>query len=150
MFEPVKLQLLCHYFLFVYVGIHSESCLAPLLRDPRSEYEMLPSGCNVGKEVGYVPPQHQTTIIPLASSLMDGLDHCLSDMGAFTGRSFRVGWGPGWKLVHTGSLLTPSVDEDNDAGGLNMVIVNEPPPAFLCMGSLAAEPKSAPSAECPR
>ncbi|XP_071536079.1 nuclear pore complex protein Nup98-Nup96-like [Panulirus ornatus] len=131
-------------------SIHSESCLVPLLRDPRSEYEVLPSGCDVGREVGHIPPQHQTTIIPLASSLMDGLDHCLSDMGAFMGRSFRVGWGPGWKLVHAGSLLVPSaMDEDDEAGGLNM-IVNEPPPAFLCMGSLTTETKTAASTDSPK
>lgn len=27
------------------------------------------------------------------------------DAGLFAGRSFRVGWGPGWTLVHCGERL---------------------------------------------
>lgn len=28
------------------------------------------------------------------------------DAGLFVGRSFRVGWGPGWTLAHCGQRLT--------------------------------------------
>ncbi|XP_042235081.1 nuclear pore complex protein Nup98-Nup96-like isoform X2 [Homarus americanus] len=134
-------------------NVQSESCFEPHLRDPRCEYEVLPSGRDIGKEVGHVPPQHQTTIVPLASSLMAGQDHCLSDMGAFMGPSFRVGWGPGWKLVHAGSRLAPAAmeDDDDDGNGSSEVMGNQPGPAsFLFMGSLAAQPKTAPSSDSPR
>ena len=30
------------------------------------------------------------------------------DAGLFMGRSFRVGWGPGWTLAHCGDILQPS------------------------------------------
>ena len=30
----------------------------------------------------------------------------LMDAGLFAGRSFRVGWGPGWTLAHCGDQLS--------------------------------------------
>ncbi|XP_068236847.1 nuclear pore complex protein Nup98-Nup96-like isoform X2 [Palaemon carinicauda] len=87
------------------ISISAEPSLHSYLRDSRTEYQLLPSGKDFGQEAGHVPPQHQTASVPLASSLMSGKDQFLSDMGAFMGRSFRVGWGPGWTLVHAGKEL---------------------------------------------
>nr|XP_053657226.1 uncharacterized protein LOC128706289 [Cherax quadricarinatus] len=102
--------------------------------------------------MGHVPPQHQTSIVPFASSLMNGLDHCLSDMGAFMGRSFRVGWGPGWQLVHAGpQLASTAIEEYNDDVGSTVAMKTSFSPAcFLFLGSLASQPKTAQNAESPR
>nr|XP_053652021.1 nuclear pore complex protein Nup98-Nup96-like [Cherax quadricarinatus] len=133
-------------------NVQSETCFTPLLRDARCEYEVLPSGHDEGKEMGHVPPQHQTSIVPFASSLMNGLDHCLSDMGAFMGRSFRVGWGPGWQLVHAGpQLASTAIEEYNDDVGSTVAMKTSFSPAcFLFLGSLASQPKTAQNAESPR
>lgn len=42
------------------------------------------------------------------------------DAGLFAGRSFRVGWGPGWTLAHCGQRLSSQLDkqlEHQDASG---------------------------------
>lgn len=33
------------------------------------------------------------------------------DAGLFAGRSFRVGWGPGWTLAHCGHRLSSQLDK---------------------------------------
>lgn len=33
------------------------------------------------------------------------------DAGLFAGRSFRVGWGPGWTLAHCGQRLSSQFDK---------------------------------------
>ena len=38
------------------------------------------------------------------------------DAALFTGRSFRVGWGPGWTLVHCGDGLSVAGDKEQDHG----------------------------------
>ncbi|KAK3891422.1 hypothetical protein Pcinc_004721 [Petrolisthes cinctipes] len=125
-----------------------ESDEALVLREPRCEYLALPSGRNVGQESGHVPPQHLATSVPLPTSLMAGIHHCMADMGAFMGRSFRVGWGPGWKLAHTGPSLSHSLGQEQ---------IEEAPtqpspsaPSFLFLGSFASQPKAMPSTEGPR
>ncbi|XP_011615072.2 nuclear pore complex protein Nup98-Nup96 isoform X2 [Takifugu rubripes] len=44
--------------------------------------------------------------IPIKESVTQGKGSLLMDAGLFTGRSFRVGWGPGWTLVHCGDRLS--------------------------------------------
>lgn len=67
--------------------VQNESQPVPLLRDPRSEYEVLPSGRDIGKEVGHVPPQHQTAIVPLTTSLLAGQ---VSDSESFCKFTYNV------------------------------------------------------------
>ncbi|XP_012673966.1 nuclear pore complex protein Nup98-Nup96 isoform X2 [Clupea harengus] len=40
--------------------------------------------------------------VPLANSVTQGKCRLLMDAALFAGRSFRVGWGPGWRLAHSG------------------------------------------------
>lgn len=79
-------------------------------------------------------------------------EHCLADVGAFMGRSFRVGWGPGFKVAHTGTLLPqPTMEQEDSEEGTSDAMVTQPPPtSFLFMGSLAAQPKTVPRDEAPR
>ncbi|KAK7077511.1 Nuclear pore complex protein Nup98-Nup96 [Halocaridina rubra] len=129
----------------VRTSISSEPYIPPPTRDPSTEYELIPSGRDVGREVGHVPPQHQSAIVPLASSLLSGQDHNLADMGAFMGRSFRVGWGPGWTLVHAGRHLASlfSVEEDAEEESTSEEIVRQHPHiSFLFTGSTVTQPKT--------
>lgn len=117
-----------------------ESDEALMLREPRCEYLALPSGKDVGQESGYVPPQHEASSVPLSSSLMAGLHNCMADMGAFMGRSFRVGWGPGWTLAHIGPALSHSLGQEQVEEAPTQS--SSPPPSFLFLGSFASQPKT--------
>ncbi|KAF7643759.1 hypothetical protein LDENG_00234110 [Lucifuga dentata] len=44
--------------------------------------------------------------VPLKDSVTVGKGGLLMDVGLFAGRSFRVGWGPGWTLAHCGQRLS--------------------------------------------
>ncbi|XP_059207267.1 LOW QUALITY PROTEIN: nuclear pore complex protein Nup98-Nup96 [Centropristis striata] len=44
--------------------------------------------------------------VPLRESVTQGKGGLLMDAGLFAGRSFRVGWGPGWTLAHCGHRLS--------------------------------------------
>ncbi|KAM7397467.1 hypothetical protein PAMA_005657 [Pampus argenteus] len=44
--------------------------------------------------------------VPLKESITQGKGGLLMDAGLFAGRSFRVGWGPGWMLAHCGHRLS--------------------------------------------
>ncbi|XP_067347794.1 nuclear pore complex protein Nup98-Nup96 isoform X3 [Channa argus] len=44
--------------------------------------------------------------VPLKHSITQGKGSLLMDAGLFVGRSFRVGWGPGWTLAHCGQQLS--------------------------------------------
>ncbi|XP_069395495.1 nuclear pore complex protein Nup98-Nup96 isoform X5 [Paralichthys olivaceus] len=46
--------------------------------------------------------------VPLKESVTLGKGGLLMDVGLFKGRSFRVGWGPGWTLAHCGDRLSSS------------------------------------------
>ncbi|XP_051537723.1 nuclear pore complex protein Nup98-Nup96-like isoform X2 [Myxocyprinus asiaticus] len=44
--------------------------------------------------------------VPLESSITVGKGRLLMDAALFKGRSFRVGWGPNWTLVHCGDQIS--------------------------------------------
>uniref|UniRef100_A0A8C2H0D8 Nuclear pore complex protein Nup98-Nup96 n=1 Tax=Cyprinus carpio TaxID=7962 RepID=A0A8C2H0D8_CYPCA len=44
--------------------------------------------------------------VPVESSITLGKGRLLMDAALFRGRSFRVGWGPNWTLVHCGDQIT--------------------------------------------
>ncbi|XP_053703664.1 nuclear pore complex protein Nup98-Nup96 isoform X4 [Synchiropus splendidus] len=52
--------------------------------------------------------------VPHKASVTWGKGNLLMDSGLFSGRSFRVGWGPGWTLVHCGQPLATSSTKDFD------------------------------------
>uniref|UniRef100_A0A673ZET6 Nuclear pore complex protein Nup98-Nup96 n=1 Tax=Salmo trutta TaxID=8032 RepID=A0A673ZET6_SALTR len=56
---------------------------------------------------GPVDPENSVTL---------GKGRLLMDAALFTGRSFRVGWGPGWTLVHCGDGLSGAGDKEQDHG----------------------------------
>lgn len=65
------------------------------------------------------------------------------------GRTFRVGWGPGWTLAHIG----PGLAVEQDGSGQDKELLPSsptPPPSFLFVGSLASRPKVARAVEGPR
>ncbi|NWI19266.1 NUP98 protein, partial [Crypturellus soui] len=60
-----------------------------------------------------VGARRQQGLVPLERSVTYGKGKMLMDMALFMGRSFRVGWGPNWTLVHSGDQLSgPAGAED--------------------------------------
>ncbi|XP_029457822.1 nuclear pore complex protein Nup98-Nup96 isoform X2 [Rhinatrema bivittatum] len=51
-------------------------------------------------------------LVPWERSVSFGHGKLLMDMALFMGRSFRVGWGPNWTLVHNGDQLSSSVQKE--------------------------------------
>ncbi|XP_070699287.1 nuclear pore complex protein Nup98-Nup96 isoform X2 [Pempheris klunzingeri] len=56
--------------------------------------------------------------VPLKESVTQGKGGLLMDAGLFVGRSFRVGWGPGWTLAHCGHRLSSASAKQLDHHGL--------------------------------
>ncbi|XP_034539547.1 nuclear pore complex protein Nup98-Nup96 isoform X2 [Notolabrus celidotus] len=52
--------------------------------------------------------------VPLKESVAQGKGRLLMDAGLFAGRSFRVGWGPGWTMAHCGHQLSSSSTKQLD------------------------------------
>lgn len=53
-------------------------------------------------------------LVPLEKSVTYGKGRLLKDMALFAGRSFRVGWGPRWVLVHSGEQLSTQLGQPED------------------------------------
>ena len=52
-------------------------------------------------------PSRKYTRVEIKSSIVDGNEGVYFDAGLSMGRSFRVGWGPGGRLVHRGTICSP-------------------------------------------
>ncbi|XP_025904918.1 nuclear pore complex protein Nup98-Nup96 isoform X2 [Nothoprocta perdicaria] len=57
--------------------------------------------------------RRQQGLVPLERSVTFGKGKMLMDMALFMGRSFRVGWGPNWTLVHSGDQLSGASAADD-------------------------------------
>ena len=44
-------------------------------------------------------------VVPLSESVVNKKQNFLADAALVMGRSFRVGWGPNWTLVHSGKAV---------------------------------------------
>ena len=68
---------------------------------------LLPSAVGTALDVGIkvVGARNQFGLVPKEESLVEGREHLVGDSGLVMGRSFRVGWGPGFVLVHSGTPL---------------------------------------------
>ncbi|KAK7681366.1 hypothetical protein QCA50_015457 [Cerrena zonata] len=53
-------------------------------------------------------PTRKFARVDNSASAVKGTENTLVDAGLAVGRSFRVGWGPGGRVVHVGSLCSPS------------------------------------------
>ncbi|XP_053561637.1 LOW QUALITY PROTEIN: nuclear pore complex protein Nup98-Nup96 [Bombina bombina] len=60
-----------------------------------------------------VGTQRQQSLVPLEKSITAGRGKFLIDMALFMGRSFRVGWGPNWTVVHSGDKLSESSEPED-------------------------------------
>ena len=75
---------------------------------PVKEYMLLASGmtpADYQKKV--VSTRVAREILPVKESYQYNKQALLVDAGLFMGRSFRVGWGPGWTLTHSGDIIQP-------------------------------------------
>ncbi|TSL04412.1 Nuclear pore complex protein Nup98-Nup96 [Bagarius yarrelli] len=79
---------------------------------------------SLGTSVILPPPVPEVTLrtvgarrlggpVPLDNSVTLGKGRLLMDAALYMGRSFRVGWGPNWTLVHCGSPLS-TIDESKE------------------------------------
>ncbi|XP_027054853.1 nuclear pore complex protein Nup98-Nup96-like isoform X3 [Pocillopora damicornis] len=67
----------------------------------------LPSAIGTAMDIGIkvVGARNQFGLVPKKDSLVNGKENLIADAGLMMGRSFRVGWGPGFVLVHSGTPL---------------------------------------------
>lgn len=83
-----------------------------------------------------VGTQRQQGLVPLKKSICTGRGRMLIDMGLFMGRSFRVGWGPNWTLVHSGKVISESsMVEKTDKQGNDYGFLPKAVPAKSLMES---------------
>ncbi|XP_078371007.1 nuclear pore complex protein Nup98-Nup96-like isoform X3 [Oculina patagonica] len=84
-----------------YPGVHDITPAAP------SSPIMLPSAIGTAMDIGIkvVGARNQFGLVPKKDSLVNGKENLIADAGLMMGRSFRVGWGPGFVLVHSGTPL---------------------------------------------
>lgn len=66
------------------------------------EHVPIPSGMTQERPRLIVGSRIQRALPDIKQSFMYDKQQILHDAGCFMGRSFRVGWGPGWTLVHSG------------------------------------------------
>uniref|UniRef100_A0A3B3T4H9 Nuclear pore complex protein Nup98-Nup96 n=1 Tax=Paramormyrops kingsleyae TaxID=1676925 RepID=A0A3B3T4H9_9TELE len=72
-----------------------------------------------------VGTRRQRSLVPLSGSVTLGKGKLLMDAALFAGRSFRVGWGPGWTLAHCGDRLggprAPTLDSQGESAGFSFL-----------------------------
>lgn len=66
---------------------------------------LLPSAIGTAMDIGIkvVGARNQFGLVPKEDSLVNNKENLVGDAGLMLGRSFRVGWGPGFVLVHSGT-----------------------------------------------
>ena len=84
-----------------YPVVHDVTPVAP------SSPTQLPRAISTAMDIGIkvVGSRNQFGLVPKKDSLVDGKENLIADAGLMMGRSFRVGWGPGFVLVHSGTPL---------------------------------------------
>ena len=68
---------------------------------------LLPTAIGTAMDIGIkvVGARSQFGLVPKEDSLVNRKENLVGDAGLMMGRSFRVGWGPGFVLVHSGTPL---------------------------------------------
>ena len=68
---------------------------------------LLPTAIGTALDIGIkvVGARSQFGLVPKEDSLVNTRENLVGDAGLMMGRSFRVGWGPGFVLVHSGTPL---------------------------------------------
>ena len=101
--------MLCLFLLIHFAGVYP--LRYPVVHDitpavPSSPI-MLPSAIGTAMDIGIkvVGARNQFGLVPKKDSLVNGKENLIADAGLVMGRSFRVGWGPGFVLVHSGTPL---------------------------------------------
>lgn len=91
-----------------------ERPMSPIVT-PRRQPTVLPSR-QPSVSMPHSIPTAMKTIwpVPLKKSLTHKKQNLLVDAGLMMGRSFRVGWGPNWTLVHSGSEISERTDSSQN------------------------------------
>lgn len=81
---------------------------AQTFHPPVKEYMLLESGMTPQDYQQSVVGSRVPKVIPMVTeSFTYQKQGLLVDAGLFMGRAFRVGWGPGWTLAHSGDIVQP-------------------------------------------
>ena len=67
--------------------------------------------------------------VPMENSVTRGKQRLVGDAGLMLGRSFRVGWGPGWRFAHCGSAVGSAQPASSGPGVHRMVLSGFAPAA---------------------
>ncbi|KAF6764293.1 nucleoporin nup189 [Ephemerocybe angulata] len=80
-------------------------------------------------EPAVLRPTRKYARVEISSSIANGLEGAYVDAGLAYGRSFRVGWGPGGTLVHSGSICTPYASSVTSSNSSVITLTKTPFPA---------------------
>ncbi|KAF5330033.1 hypothetical protein D9611_010458 [Ephemerocybe angulata] len=80
-------------------------------------------------EPAVLRPTRKYARVEISSSIANGLEGAYVDAGLAFGRSFRVGWGPGGMLVHSGSICTPYASSVTSSNSSVITLTKTPFPA---------------------
>ena len=84
-------------------SLHPKEHQPPLPSTPH----LTPSSTSLLAQSAVLMSKHDLRVlIPARDCACAGHQRCLCDHGLFLGRSFRVGWGPNWTMVHSGEKLS--------------------------------------------
>ncbi|RXW16183.1 hypothetical protein EST38_g9671 [Candolleomyces aberdarensis] len=75
-------------------------------------------------------PTRKYARIEITSSVANGKEESYVDAGLAFGRSFRVGWGPGGKLVHVGVICGPFASSPSSVNSSIVTLTKTPFPAI--------------------
>lgn len=101
--------MLCLFLLIHFSGVYPlrHPVVHDITQAAPSSPIMLPSAIGTAMDIGIkvVGARNQFGLVPKKDSLVSGKENLIADAGLMMGRSFRVGWGPGFVLVHSGTPL---------------------------------------------
>ncbi|KAF8814679.1 hypothetical protein BYT27DRAFT_7081395 [Phlegmacium glaucopus] len=69
-------------------------------------------------------PSRKYARVEIKSSIVNGNEGVYFDAGLSMGRSFRVGWGPGGRLIHSGSICSPFATSKTTANSSIVFVTN--------------------------
>ena len=105
-----------------------------------------PAVSSLQAQASVIMAKHNLSLLPpLERSALRDKTHSIADAGLSMGRSFRVGWGPNWTLVHSGFPLSRSSQSSSlglfstaASGGSTLIGVGEGIPLTASMEQVHA------------
>ncbi|TEB34188.1 hypothetical protein FA13DRAFT_1729669 [Coprinellus micaceus] len=93
-------------------------------------------------EPALIRPSRKYARVDVASSISKDKEGAYVDAGLAFGRSFRVGWGPGGKLAHSGAICGLSASSPSSSNSSTITLTQTPFPAVQPHLSTVHDPDS--------